>query len=79
MRILQDFRVHGGAQSCPSGAEGADDVAFSTGLVGLGVWQTQFSSMLLDYVAAHGLLTDRVVGLLAVKSADRLAARSSAL
>ncbi len=51
---LQNFRGYGGAQSYPSRTKDVDDVDFSTGSVGLGVAQTLFSSLVQDYVAAHG-------------------------
>ena len=51
---LQDFRGFGGAQSYPSRTKDTDDVDFSTGSVGLGVAQTLFSSLVQDYVRAHG-------------------------
>ncbi len=51
---LRDFRAFGGAQSYPSRTKDTDDVDFSTGSVGLGVAQTLFSSLVQDYVHAHG-------------------------
>jgi pyruvate dehydrogenase E1 component len=51
---LEDFRGYKGAQSYPSRSKDADDVDFSTGSVGLGVAQTLFSSLVQDYVRAHG-------------------------
>ncbi len=54
LRKLQDFRGYGGAQSYPSRTKDTDDVDFSTGSVGLGVAQTLFSSLVQDYVRAHG-------------------------
>jgi pyruvate dehydrogenase E1 component len=51
---LQAFRGYKGAQSYPSRTKDADDVDFSTGSVGLGVAQTLFSSLVQDYVRAHG-------------------------
>jgi pyruvate dehydrogenase E1 component len=53
-RKLEDFRGYKGAQSYPSRTKDADDVDFSTGSVGLGVAQTLFSSLVQDYVRAHG-------------------------
>ena len=53
-RRLEDFRGYKGAQSYPSRTKDADDVDFSTGSVGLGVAQTLFSSLVQDYVRAHG-------------------------
>ena len=51
---LEEFRGFKGAQSYPSRTKDADDVDFSTGSVGLGVAQTLFSSLVQDYVRAHG-------------------------
>ena len=51
---LENFRGYKGAQSYPSRTKDADDVDFSTGSVGLGVSQTLFSSLVQDYVRAHG-------------------------
>jgi pyruvate dehydrogenase E1 component len=51
---LADFRGYKGAQSYPSRTKDTDDVDFSTGSVGLGVAQTLFSSLVQDYVRAHG-------------------------
>jgi pyruvate dehydrogenase E1 component len=51
---LEDFRGYKGAQSYPSRTKDSDDVDFSTGSVGLGVAQTLFSSLVQDYVRAHG-------------------------
>jgi pyruvate dehydrogenase E1 component len=53
-REARDFRGYKGAQSYPSRTKDADDVDFSTGSVGLGVAQTLFSSLVQDYVRAHG-------------------------
>src|SRR5246500_1665855 len=51
---LELFRGYKGAQSYPSRSKDTDDVDFSTGSVGLGVAQTLFSSLVQDYVRAHG-------------------------
>src|SRR5450631_4106913 len=51
---LEDFRGYKGAQSYPSRTKDSDEVDFSTGSVGLGVAQTLFSSLVQDYVRAHG-------------------------
>jgi pyruvate dehydrogenase complex dehydrogenase (E1) component len=51
---LEGFRGYKGAQSYPSRTKDSDDVDFSTGSVGLGVAQTLFSSLVQDYVRAHG-------------------------
>jgi pyruvate dehydrogenase E1 component len=59
---LEHFRGYKGAQSYPSRTKDSDDVDFSTGSVGLGVAQTLFSSIVQDYVRAHGLATDKPEG-----------------
>ncbi len=59
---LENFRGFGGAQSYPSRTKDVDDVDFSTGSVGLGVAQTLFSSIVQDYVRAHGWAKDRPEG-----------------
>jgi pyruvate dehydrogenase E1 component len=59
---LQNFRGFKGAQSYPSRTKDVDDVDFSTGSVGLGVAQTLFSSLVQDYVTAHGWMRDRPEG-----------------
>ena len=59
---LEDFRGYKGAQSYPSRTKDADEVDFSTGSVGLGVAQTLFSSLVQDYVRAHGWGVDRPEG-----------------
>src|SRR5215813_12950527 len=59
---LENFRGYKGAQSYPSRTKDADDVDFSTGSVGLGVAQTLFSSLVQDYVRAHGWAADRPEG-----------------
>ncbi len=59
---LENFRGFGGAQSYPSRTKDTDDVDFSTGSVGLGVAQTLFSSLVQDYVRAHGWLNGRPDG-----------------
>ena len=59
---LEDFRGYKGAQSYPSRTKDADDVDFSTGSVGLGVAQTLFSSLVQDYVRAHGWGLNRPEG-----------------
>lgn len=51
---LQRFRGLGGAQSYPSRTKDAIPVDFSTGSVGLGVGITAFSSLVQDYLIAHG-------------------------
>src|SRR5215471_7491769 len=59
---LERFRAKGGAQSYPSRTKDADEVDFSTGSVGLGVAQTLFSSLVQDYVRAHGFGCNRPEG-----------------
>jgi pyruvate dehydrogenase E1 component len=59
---LEEFRGYKGAQSYPSRTKDADDVDFSTGSVGLGVAQTLFSSLVQDYVRAHGWGRERPEG-----------------
>ncbi|MGV3634944.1 MAG: transketolase, partial [Pseudorhodoplanes sp.] len=59
---LENFRGYKGAQSYPSRTKDIDDVDFSTGSVGLGVAQTLFSSIVQDYVRAHGLAQDKPEG-----------------
>jgi len=59
---LENFRGFKGAQSYPSRTKDTDDVDFSTGSVGLGVAQTLFSSLVQDYVTAHGWMQDRPEG-----------------
>ena len=59
---LENFRAMGGAQSYPSRTKDTDDVDFSTGSVGLGVAQTLFSSLVQDYVRAHGWMKDKPEG-----------------
>jgi pyruvate dehydrogenase E1 component len=59
---LKNFRGYKGAQSYPSRTKDVDDVDFSTGSVGLGVAQTLFSSLVQDYVRAHGWAKGRPEG-----------------
>ena len=59
---LENFRGYHGAQSYPSRTKDIDDVDFSTGSVGLGVAQTLFSSLVQDYVRAHGWGLNRPEG-----------------
>ena len=59
---LEAFRGYKGAQSYPSRTKDGDDVDFSTGSVGLGVAQTLFSSLVQDYVRAHGWGLERPEG-----------------
>ncbi len=62
LKKLENFRGYKGAQSYPSRTKDTDDVDFSTGSVGLGVSQTLFSSLVQDYVHAHGWALDRPEG-----------------
>lgn len=53
---LQNFRGLGGVQSYPSRTKDSIPVDFSTGSVGLGVAITAFTSLVQDYLIAHGQL-----------------------
>ncbi len=55
---LQRFRGFGGMQSYPSRTKDKIPVDFSTGSVGLGVAITAFSSLVQDYLTAHGLMDE---------------------
>ena len=55
---LENFRGFGGAQSYPSRTKDRIPVDFSTGSVGLGVAITAFSSLIQDYLTAHGLMDE---------------------
>lgn len=59
---MENFRGYRGVQSYPSRTKDIDDVDFSTGSVGLGVAHTLFSSLVQDYVTAHGWMKDRPEG-----------------
>src|SRR5256886_10715441 len=59
---LEAFRGYKGAQSYPSRTKDTDDVDFSTGSGGLGVAQTLFSSLVQDYVRAHGWANEQPEG-----------------
>ena len=59
---LEAFRGLGGAQSYPSRTKDRIPVDFSTGSVGLGVAITLFSSLVQDYLAAHGELPENERG-----------------
>lgn len=59
---LQQFRALGGAQSYPSRTKDKIPVDFSTGSVGLGVAITAFSSLVQDYLIAHGSIDERNAG-----------------
>src|SRR4051794_979248 len=53
---LENFRGFGGAQSYPSRTKDQIPVDFSTGSVGLGVAITAFTSLVQDYLTAHGMM-----------------------
>lgn len=59
---LQKFRALGGAQSYPSRTKDKIPVDFSTGSVGLGVAITAFSSLVQDYLIAHGHMAEDDAG-----------------
>ncbi|MDR7154340.1 pyruvate dehydrogenase E1 component [Sphingobium xenophagum] len=59
---LQQFRALGGAQSYPSRTKDKIPVDFSTGSVGLGVAITAFSSLVQDYLIAHGKMAEADAG-----------------
>ena len=59
---LENFRGLGGAQSYPSRTKDRIPVDFSTGSVGLGVAITAFSSLIQDYLTAHGLMDEAMRG-----------------
>ena len=59
---LQRFRGLGGAQSYPSRTKDQIPVDFSTGSVGLGVAITAFSSLVQDYLIAHGQMDEAKAG-----------------
>ncbi len=59
---LQRFRALGGAQSYPSRTKDKIPVDFSTGSVGLGVAITAFSSLVQDYLIAHGAMAEKDAG-----------------
>jgi pyruvate dehydrogenase E1 component len=56
---LENFRGFGGAQSYPSRTKDSIPVDFSTGSVGLGVAVTLFSSLIQDYLTAHGRMDEQ--------------------
>jgi pyruvate dehydrogenase E1 component len=55
---LENFRGFGGPQSYPSRTKDKIPVDFSTGSVGLGVAITAFSSLIQDYLTAHGMMDE---------------------
>jgi pyruvate dehydrogenase E1 component len=59
---MQAFRGLGGVQSYPSRTKDVIPVDFSTGSVGLGVAITAFSSLVQDYLIAHGQLPQEQAG-----------------
>ena len=59
---LEAFRGLGGVQSYPSRTKDTIPVDFSTGSVGLGVAVTAFSSLVQDYLVAHGHLAEGETG-----------------
>lgn len=59
---MEKFRGLGGVQSYPSRTKDAIPVDFSTGSVGLGVAITAFSSLVQDYLIAHGRLAESEAG-----------------
>jgi pyruvate dehydrogenase E1 component len=59
---LEHFRGLGGVQSYPSRTKDTIPVDFSTGSVGLGVAVTAFSSLVQDYLIAHGKLAEADAG-----------------
>lgn len=59
---MEHFRGLGGVQSYPSRTKDTIPVDFSTGSVGLGVAITAFSSLVQDYLIAHGQLQEAQAG-----------------
>src|SRR6478609_9521625 len=59
---LQRFRGLGGAQSYSSRTKDKIPVDFSTGSVGLGVAVTAFTSLVQDYLIAHGQVQEQDAG-----------------
>ncbi len=59
---LQRFRGLGGVQSYPSRTKDTIPVDFSTGSVGLGVAATAFTSLVQDYLIAHGQVREEDAG-----------------
>ncbi len=53
---MAGLRQFGGAQAYPSRAKDGPEIDFSTGSVGLGVALTSFTSLMEDYVRAHGMV-----------------------
>ncbi len=59
---MEKFRGLGGVQSYPSRTKDTIPVDFSTGSVGLGVAITAFTSLVQDYLIAHGQLKEEKAG-----------------
>jgi len=59
---MQRFRGLNGVQSYPSRTKDTIPVDFSTGSVGLGVAVTAFSSLVQDYLIAHGQVREEDAG-----------------
>lgn len=59
---LERFRGMGGVQSYPSRTKDTIPVDFSTGSVGLGVAATAFTSLVQDYLIAHGQVREEDAG-----------------
>ena len=59
---MQAFRGLGGVQSYPSRTKDEIPVDFSTGSVGLGVAITAFTSLVQDYLIAHGQVKEEDAG-----------------
>ena len=59
---MEKFRGLGGVQSYPSRTKDKIPVDFSTGSVGLGVAITAFSSLVQDYLIAHGQVREEDAG-----------------
>lgn len=59
---MEKFRGLGGVQSYPSRTKDAIPVDFSTGSVGLGVAITAFTSLVQDYLIAHGQVAEQQAG-----------------
>lgn len=59
---MEKFRALGGVQSYPSRTKDTIPVDFSTGSVGLGVAVTAFTSLVQDYLIAHGQVKELNAG-----------------
>ncbi|TNE41796.1 MAG: transketolase [Sphingomonadales bacterium] len=60
--LMERFRGLGGVQSYPSRTKDQIPVDFSTGSVGLGVAVTAFTSLVQDYLIAHGQVQEQDAG-----------------